>query len=142
PAQEIAAARLAAETLGDEIAPARREEKAVAVLDQLLQQRAAVVHGENLGRALIRLDQRTVQLLERQRIVEERGVDDRARDRQLAGRHVPPPLARVAGELRRRRLIKEREAFRRARTAVQPAVRNISVPSVAHAAPSIDSAGI
>src|SRR5439155_23323322 len=84
------------------------------------------------------------QLLERQWIVEQGRVDHRSRDCQLPARHriTPPSLARAAGELRRGGLGKEREPFRRARTITQPAVRNTSVPSVAHAAPSIDSAGM
>src|SRR5262245_57194688 len=109
-------------------------------LIQLLKHRAAVVHGENLGRALIRLDQRTRQLLERQRIVEEGRVDDRPRDRQLAARHGITTRPATVGRRPERLALLFRIARRR--TIAQPAVRNISVPSVAQAAPSIDSAGI
>src|SRR4030095_10313632 len=68
-----------------------------------------------------RRDQRRVQLIERERIVEERRVEHRARDRDFTAVHhydLTPSAA------------------------AQAPVRHSSVPSVAHAAPSIESQGI
>ena len=59
---------------------------AFAVLDDGLQQGAAVVDREDLGPRLLGLDQRVMQLVERQRVIEQRGVDDAARDGELARR--------------------------------------------------------
>ena len=57
-----------------------------ASLDDLLQQGAALEHRDDFGQRLTRPEERLVQLLERQRIILERGVDHAGGDRELAGR--------------------------------------------------------
>src|SRR5262249_55567518 len=141
---------LAPPPLRGELAPAGRHEESVAILDEVAQRGAAFVDREYLQRRLVRFDERAVQFLQRQRVLEERRVDDGARDRHFAGRHqrAPPSLWRTAAEPwpGRPASANARAAPGRAaavHTAIaHPIVRTASVPSVAHAAPSIDRAGI
>ena len=108
--EERVAARLAPAPLGDEIAAPRRKEEPVAVLDDVAQQLAAVVDREDLRPRLIGLDQRVVQLLERQRIVEQRRVDDAARDGDLPRRHHVTPPSPACRRRRRRAHAPQRDA--------------------------------
>src|SRR5215510_1411032 len=85
--EEGAAARFTPPTLVDQVAPAGGEEEAVAPLDDLLQHVAALEHRDDFGHRLMRSDERFVQLLERQRVILERGVDHAGGYRELAGRH-------------------------------------------------------
>src|SRR5439155_4418727 len=73
--------------LGQKIVAPRRKEKPVAIIDDVLQRVAGGVGRQNLGRRLARLEQRLVELVERERVVEERGVNDRARDGDLVRDH-------------------------------------------------------
>ena len=92
PREEQIAARFAPPALGDEIAAPRRKEKPVAVLDDVAQQLAAFVDGEDLRPGLVRLDQRVMELLERERVVEQRRVDHGPGDGDLSRRHhLTPP---------------------------------------------------
>ena len=130
PLQKRAAPRLAPPPFGDESGPARRKEESVAPVDDLLEGVAAFVQREDLRRREVRLDQRLVQLIERDRVIEQPRVDDRARDGELVPRHTGSPAVAAIDR-----------APRVASASTQPHVRNTSVPSVAHAAPSIDIDG-
>src|SRR5262249_24078585 len=76
-----------------------------------------------------------VELFERQRIVEERSVDDASRDCPLVRCEHHAPTAPAAT------IVLVRRTAATCSPTTQAAVRNTSVPSVAHAAPSIDNTG-
>ena len=106
------------------------------MLDDQRQRVARIVDRENLCSAGTGLGQRLVGSCSSvSEVVEERRVDDASRDGPLirCEHHAPttPDRAR-AGPSQRRRTCSP---------TTQAAVRNTSVPSVAHAAPSMDSAG-
>ena len=84
--QKRAAARFTLTTEVDERALPPGKEEAVAIFDQERQGPARTVSGVNLGLGLFGFDQRLVQLLEGERVVEQRRVDHALRDRQFLGR--------------------------------------------------------
>src|SRR5262245_31560869 len=136
PVEKLSAQRLAPPPLADQIVAAGGKKETVAIIDDQRQRLARPVDREDLCRGFPRLDQRLMELLEGQRIVEQRRIDHASRDRQFIRCQHHAPTAPAATNRPARR------DATTCRPTTHAAVRNTSVPSVAHAAPSMDSAGM